>query len=499
MVDISIPDEVVKKFASKTDLAGWYHNPYAGNHALHNGKADALATKIAEQYIDLFTAALRKRGLMPFCGVEINFDSHSINDHAPSVHSNAAGGFGGVIGVHTSETKIVYRLSQMGQWLLEQQARAYIGQSPHSEAFEHAEKVIESPEKYSDEEVEAQQYVYRSLLEDAQKQVHTAPFYNPMANGEGVYFDSQNVEVCTPPLSPTETTQLVNLYKRVFFEASDEFSRAFDAKDTSVADALRHPLANWLKNGTDPFNISYTLDGDHSGEHVSLSLQYDPEHEKNYKTALTTNKGQDFANDNLMGHGREWANLVLEIFKLRLGSDKILTIGLDDEFAPSVGSTLSRVNVETFADQFDESTNRVELRHFHHSGSNIALSMVGILANLYAVVLATEKVEKKLGLDFKANPEHMTSEIRGEIKRELAASKPKGDPDIYDYDGIERSFQKDGLTLDMMREVAQEAFAEEPDALRGALVDVKKFERAVCNRAKAIMKPSWIEADYGRA
>jgi len=169
MTEISVPDEAVQKFASSPHLAGWYHNPYACKHPLFQKKADSLATKIAEQYIELFTEALRRRGLMPFCGVEINFDSHSAHDQASNAQAAAVGNFGGIIGINTSETKIVYRLSQIGHWLMEQQARAYISDSSHAEAFEYAEKVLESPKSYSEQEIKTQKYFYKSLLEDAQK------------------------------------------------------------------------------------------------------------------------------------------------------------------------------------------------------------------------------------------------------------------------------------------------------------------------------------------
>ncbi len=505
MVDQPIPDRVVAALADKEHMAGWYHNPYAPLSAKDKGSPDAVATAIALDYIELFTQALHKRGFMPFTGAEINFDAHGTDQK--------------------TEEYIVKRLTQIGDFLnthrthstlLADSNNANYAQD-YAHIIQHDPGEIRNPEcreligelrRNSIISIEDIEKIRRHLplehninsdwrshfvsfairLEESSTKNRGGIFHNPMAKENGVYLDSFNVEVCTPVLSPKETVELVNFYKRIFYESSSDFSDALQNAGVEAKDvhSLRHNLAQWIRAGVDPFGISYSIKANSSGEHLSLSLQADPHREKTYATLPdeVDKHCEDtvFARDNIMRY-EVWLNFINNTLQTWLPQDEILTIGLDSRRTATFSSEGSRIwrdgNNHFGGDLETSDKQRVETRDFGHSGSNIALAILGQLACVYAAI-------DKLDPYTQQHPTSLKPEEVKHVANALAEQFGRH-PDARIYPELKHAFQHNGLTLKMMKQVAEESAAN-PEELRNLLVQRRKFEDAVCKRAASIMK-----------
>lgn len=529
LMNQEIPPQVVAALADKAHLSGWFHNPYAMLEP-RNQTADAVATHIAEHYIELFTEALRKRGVMPFAGVEINFDAH----RSDALPSDAWDDLDSDIPIASSapetalaERQLVDRMRDIGGFLNAYRAHEELLHDPqHPEYQRHyayikqhkppiiqnaecralldmldtqpilKEKSIEALHKHILNEASVDVEWKRNFIDFADallgkaKSYRGGIFHNPMAKWSGVYVDGGNVEVCTPVLSPAETVKLVNFYKRIFFEASAEFVHELEQKGISQdeAHALRHDLAQWIRSAVDSFTLTYSLGREASGEHLSLSLQHDPHRTKDYAflpdPVHTDSNSTEFARHN-MTQRLSWLHLVDGVLQQWLPSDRILTVGHDSshmtEFSTQ-GSRIGRANSEIEGVQVNtQDRQRVETRNFGDSGSNVALVMLGQLACVYAAVTALDPRVLQ-------NPMTLDEEEVARVTQQLTYLKHHTDiirPDSYET--MKDAFKRQGMTLDMMKQVAEES-AQGQDELEGLLKQRRQFEDAVCQRAASIMK-----------
>lgn len=516
-----IPQQVVGALRDRQDLAGWFHNPYA-MEVPNNNDPDVVATRIAEHYIELFTEALHKRGFMPFSGVEINFDAHrqplfpqqqplynstpeneiiyrlrTIADHFLTTRAHEAlmrdetqgqyrEDYAALMHTdHTGDRKFILKNKECTEWLEYMQKNGI----PQMRDIDNIRKKFLEETGVS-AEWKSHFTGFAETLEQKAKSFRSGLFHNPMAKNKGLYLDSDNVEVCTPVLSPIETVQLVNFYKRIFFESSANYMSALKDAGISAEDAhaLRHDVAKWIRAEVSPYTITYSKQAMSSGEHLSLSMQYDPERTKDYQTQPDELKGNArntaFSHDNIMQNFL-WLKLLNEVLQKWLPQDGILAIGLDSAKAAVVNTEESRIS-RSYSSGYGEYLNtpdkqRVETRNYGHSGSNVALAMLGQVAALYAIVTSLDPETMR-------NPKALTEAAANAARERIEHQKKPTLNTPCIYDDLVKAFEYNGLTLDMMKKVAEES-ARGQGELETLLADRHRFKDAVCKRAAAIMEP----------
>lgn len=357
--------------------------------------------------------------------------------------------------------------------------------------------------------------VYSNALE---KYVQQTPELSDIIHR--VYEDVGSVEVCTSPASPLDTIQRVNDIKQMAFEAS----QLHDGPNKST-------WTDWVKKHMRPHVMRFIPENGcyNHGEHINVSLVYmkpSEDFDEKRRAKASYERTTLLARDNLFGtiltsaatrlrsspapetpkRFSNWYRIMEDMFNEYLSHDTILAVGNRKSIHPNMtpmgeldcDEELRRndIKAKEQSDLYDEAPsnrsygNRLEIRSFHDSTSNLSLSLLAITSVMFATLMAAREMDvmdKDHPVRMKPQP---TLNESSAIKARMAELYNGNEYMPTSAKEMVQRFSKQSVTLEMMRYIAKE-YAKTPEEQKQLLAEVEEFKEISTERAATLIREPW--------
>lgn len=487
------------KLARDKTVAGW-SSPYQSPDS-HDGKA----TTIAKKFIRHFMTGMEEMGYMPYTGVEVNFALYGENNDLDQFLNHAMGE--NAVARYYASLEVKKRLLRSsGGW-----PKPHFAVEPDAslnEEVEHLESALERvlapnvPSDYHDINKLASmvelfdEYIHPDLYNAVSDLVAddmrytragTIPTYNLDEFGGRIYVDGKNMEVATGVADPLSTVRRVNRIKDLAYQSTYDYDHTFPGtkEDLAGESSADHadPIANNIADTFGAINVGFSFDSlGSTGEHLSFSLQRNCAPGESY--GLKTRDQSEFKHGNFMNHFNT-QQLFRDVFATFLGNDALLSLGnVHDlsKFHPTEGSegkTHEIIDNGVYQGAH-EGTRRVEIRTFNNSSSNVALSMLAVMAVAYATL---KEIKRHPDIEVRMNSNDTQDEDVEVIVNEMVRTYGDGIACPYTMNQAVARFRDDSLTLEMMREFVEDNVKDGSER-QALFAEIDEFRDNVIKRAR---------------
>ncbi len=514
-----------ERLAQEKNFEGWSQNPWRDKEHV-----DMQMTSTAKKYIRYFTDELIAMGFLPFTGVEVNCNvvPYGIDEAIQSHIENYTKDYRAW---YAHEYHLKEEVEQIQSLFLEEidQANWYhdemravkkwldnfdtdtpIWKCMEQDYIDYINSEVRSLER-SGRVSEKFCNAFQRYLEKRELTYnkHMVGSYGINDEFDGrTYVDGTEIEITTPPGSPLATAAHVTAIKRYLFQGTQAYEELFgDSRNPS--ESWSEALANSTPRPESVENISGALGGynirfDHekgtdelnSGEHFNVSLQWIGGRDVTYRNYRTIDNAREtFREHNLMHsvHYSEWARLFFEALQELLPADTILAFGNDARIKSVNRERHPQKHSIAFEDGYKASA-RLELRTFNDASSNIYLSTLAVMADMYAIACAIKDVipEYQMKLNHKQDIHFSDKrEIINKLGEEFCMNRNLPSS----IDSMKERFIQESPTIKMMYKVA-EARCEhwkdrdyKPETYDEMNKEIDQFESQALERVDVLMAP----------